>query len=148
MPVGSHRLLGIVLVDSAEEVGRAQLGGGSLVGDGAQVGGGAGLGASFVARPLQPAQEVGLVGARDVYVARAFVRRITLRAMTGALTGMLAGVAGVAVLPPATGGTGLLAQFGFVGAEWGWPAFLPFAAGVVAFWASRTAALNTLKRTA
>lgn len=87
-----------------------------------------------------------LIGARDVYVARAFVRRLTLRAIGGALLGSILGVICVALLPPADQGTGLLAGFGFQGAEWLWPGLLPFATGVVAFWSTRTAALSALKR--
>ncbi len=99
-----------------------------------------------LATNAQVIEVLRLIGARDVYVARAFVRRITLRATGGALAGTLFGLAAVAALPPASEGTGLLADFGFHGVEWGWPCILPFGAGLVAFWATRTAALSALKR--
>ena len=40
-----------------------------------------------------------LVGARDSYIARAFVRRFTLRALGGAAVGTALGMLGVALLP-------------------------------------------------
>jgi len=89
-----------------------------------------------------------LIGARDVYIARAFVRRLTLRAIAGALAGTCLGTLVVALLPAGPEATGLLAAFGFQGAEWVWPMVLPFAAGFVAFWATRTAALTVLGKTA
>jgi cell division transport system permease protein len=99
-----------------------------------------------LASNAQVIEVLRLIGARDVYVARAFVRRVTLRAAGGALAGSAAGTLAVALLPPATEGTGLLAEFGFRGAEWLWPFALPLVAGIIAFLASRTAALSALKR--
>lgn len=89
-----------------------------------------------------------LIGARDVYIARAFVRRLTLRAIAGAAAGTVLGALAVALLPPGQEATGLLAAFGFIGWQWLWLLVLPFAAGFVAFWASRTAALSVLGKTA
>ena len=40
-----------------------------------------------------------LVGARDAYIAQAFVRRFTLRALTGAAVGTVLGAVGLAFLP-------------------------------------------------
>ncbi len=86
-----------------------------------------------------------LVGARDTYIARAFVRRYTLRAFFGAAAGTLAGMVAVALLPPASEAGGFLTGLGFAGAGWLWPlAIAPFA-GIVAFWATRFAALRTLR---
>ena len=87
-----------------------------------------------------------LVGARDVFIARAFVRRFTLRAAAGALGGTLAAMAAIAVLPPAGGEANFLTGLGFRGWEWLWPLCVPVVAAVVAFWATRLAALSRLRR--
>lgn len=85
-----------------------------------------------------------LVGARDVYIARAFVRRFTLRAGAGAVAGAVLGVLMVLALPQ--GGTpGFLTSIGFSGAGWLWPALIPLLTAVVAFFATRGAALRRLK---
>ena len=88
-----------------------------------------------------------LIGARDVYVARAFVRRISIRAIGGTLVGAAIGVILVVILPPPSDPTGLFSAFGFRGIEWLWPFSLPPAAGLVAFASSRWTALGTLRRT-
>lgn len=87
-----------------------------------------------------------LIGARDVYIARAFVRRFTLRAMFGAATGAALGMAAVALLPGASDQGGFLTGLGFQGAGWLWPLAIPPLAAIVAFWATRAAALRTLRR--
>lgn len=86
-----------------------------------------------------------LVGARDAYIARAFVRRFTLRAATGAAAGMVAGLAAIALLPSASVAGGFLTGLGFQGAGWLVPFLLPPVAAVTAFAATRTAALRKLK---
>ena len=96
----------------------------------------------------QVSEVLRLIGARDVLVARAFVRRITLRAMAGALLGSGVGAIIVALFPPADAGTGLLVDFGFRGLQWLSPFLVVPGAGLVAFVATRAAALATLKRTA
>ncbi len=87
-----------------------------------------------------------LVGARDVYIARAFVRRFTGRAFQGALAGTALGMAGIAFLPGADSAGGFLTGLGFHGAGWLWPLVIPPLAGVVAFWATRAAAFRMLRR--
>lgn len=87
-----------------------------------------------------------LVGARDVYIARAFVRRFTGRAFQGALAGTALGMAGIALLPGADSAGGFLTGLGFHGAGWLWPLAVPPLAGVVAFWATRAAAFRMLRR--
>lgn len=84
-----------------------------------------------------------LVGARDDFIARVFVRRFTRRALAGAAAGTLAGVAALALLP--AGGEGLLAGLGFRGAGWLWPAALPPFAALVAYLATRWTAMRVLK---
>ncbi len=86
-----------------------------------------------------------LIGAKDTYIARAFVRRFTLRAMLGALIGTLAGMAAVAVLPPAQDAGGFLTGLGFRGVEWVLPLALPATIGVIAFIATRAAAFRALR---
>ncbi len=86
-----------------------------------------------------------LVGAKDSYIARAFVRRFTLRAMAGALAGTAVAMVGVALLPRADEAGGFLTGLGFQGAGWLLPLMLPPLAGAVAFAATRIAAFRTLK---
>ena len=86
-----------------------------------------------------------LVGARDVYIARAFVRRFTIRAFVGASVGTIAGMIAVALLPRASEAGGFLTGLGFQGVHWFWPLCIPPLAAVVAFWATRMAAFRSLK---
>lgn len=86
-----------------------------------------------------------LVGARDRYIARAFVRRFTRRALSGAALGALLGTIAIALLPRAAAEGAFLTGLGFTGAGWLWPAAIPILAAVTAFWATRIAAFRTLK---
>lgn len=86
-----------------------------------------------------------LVGARDIYIARAFVRRFTMRALTGATVGVIAGILAVMLLPRADVAGGFLTGLGFQGWHWLWPLVIPPLAAIVAFFATRAAALRTLR---
>jgi cell division transport system permease protein len=86
-----------------------------------------------------------LVGARDAYIARAFVRRFTLRATAGSAIGAVAGLLGVLALPATHAAGGFLTGLGFQGLGWLWPFVLPPLAAFVAFAATRAAALRTLR---
>ncbi|WP_226782210.1 cell division protein FtsX [Oceaniglobus trochenteri] len=86
-----------------------------------------------------------LVGARDAYIARAFVRRFTLRALSGAAFGTVLGMIAMALLPRADPAGGFLTGLGFQGAGWLLPLFIPPLAAVIAFWSTRLAALRALK---
>jgi cell division transport system permease protein len=86
-----------------------------------------------------------LVGAKDSYIARAFVRRFTLRTLGGAAIGAAAGLIGVAALPAADAAGGFLTGLGFTGLAWLWPLALPPLAAIVAFLATRRAAFQKLK---
>ncbi|MFN5995716.1 MAG: cell division protein FtsX [Paracoccaceae bacterium] len=86
-----------------------------------------------------------LVGAKDSYIARAFVRRFTLRTFAGAAVGAAAGLIGVAALPGADAAGGFLTGLGFVGLGWLWPFALPPLAAIVAFLATRRAAFRQLR---
>ena len=86
-----------------------------------------------------------LVGAKDAYIARAFVRRFTLRALTGAAIGTVLAMIGVALLPRADEAGAFLTGLGFQGLGWLLPLLLPPLAALVAFGATRYAAFRTLK---
>ena len=86
-----------------------------------------------------------LVGARDSYIARAFVRRFTLRALGGAAIGMALGCLAILALPSADAAGGFLTGLGFQGWHWLWPPVVPVLAALVAFFATRAAARKTLE---
>lgn len=86
-----------------------------------------------------------LIGARDAYIARAFVRRFTLRAFGGAAAGTLLGVVAVTSLPRADEAGAFLTGLGFSGTGWLWPLAIPPFAAIVAFAATRAAAFRTLR---
>lgn len=86
-----------------------------------------------------------LVGARDIDIARAFVRRFTLRAAVGAVAGSALAALAILALPRADAAGTFLTGLGFQGPHWLWPLAVPALAAVVAFLATRAAALRTLK---
>ncbi|MGH1458797.1 MAG: cell division protein FtsX [Paracoccaceae bacterium] len=86
-----------------------------------------------------------LVGARDGYIAQAFVRRFTLRALGGAAVGTIAGLVAVMLLPSAQAEGGFLTGLGFQGVHWLTPLLIPPLAALVGFVATRMAANKTLK---
>ncbi|KGM50523.1 cell division protein FtsX [Pseudooceanicola atlanticus] len=97
-----------------------------------------------LAANAQVIEVLRLVGAEDRYIARAFVRRFTLRTATGALVGMLLGIVAILFLPSAQEEGGFLTGLGFQGGQWLWPILLPPVAALVAFLATRRAALRVL----
>jgi cell division transport system permease protein len=86
-----------------------------------------------------------LVGARDNYIAKAFVRRYTLRTLSGAALGVVLGAGAVLLLPSAQADGGFLTGLGFTGAGWLLPLVIPPLAATVAFVATHLAAARTLK---
>lgn len=86
-----------------------------------------------------------LIGARDITIATAFVRRFTRRAAMGALAGTLVGMLAVWALPAADEAGGFLTGLGFQGWGWLWPLLIPLAAGAIGFGATRSAALRMLR---
>ena len=100
---------------------------------------------SALAANAQVIKVLRLVGARDSYIARAFVRRFTLRAFGGAAVGAALGLIGVALLPSANQAGAFLTGRGFQGLGWLWPFILPPIAGGVAFAATRAAAFRKLR---
>lgn len=101
--------------------------------------------AAALAANAQVIDVLRLIGARDSYIARAFVRRFTLRALTGAAAGTLAGMIAVALIPPPEGARAFLAGIGFTGLDWLWPLAIPPFAALTAFLATRRAAFSTLR---
>lgn len=89
-----------------------------------------------------------LIGATDDYIAQAFIRRFTLRALSGAVAGTLLGMLAVFFLPSGGEAGGFLTDLGFKGANWLWPLVIPLLAACVAFVATRGAAVRTLKELA
>ncbi|WP_371226221.1 cell division protein FtsX [Roseovarius sp. 2305UL8-3] len=86
-----------------------------------------------------------LVGARDGYIAQAFVRRFTLRALGGAAVGAALACFAILLLPSAQAEGGFLTGLGLQGWHWLWPFVVPPLAAGVAFAATQAAARKTLK---
>ncbi|WP_299984478.1 ABC transporter permease [uncultured Ruegeria sp.] len=85
------------------------------------------------------------VGARDRFIAGAFVRRFTFRALFGAAVGTLLGMSGVLLLPEASDAGGFLTGLGFQGIGWVLPVLIPVLGAAVAFLATWSAAQRKLK---
>ncbi len=85
------------------------------------------------------------VGARDRFIAGAFVRRFTYRALFGAAVGTLLGMTGVLLLPEASDAGGFLSGVGFQGRDWILPVAIPILGAAVAFFATWAAARRKLK---
>ena len=87
-----------------------------------------------------------LVGATDRYIAQAFIRRFTLRALSGSALGVAVGVIAVVLVP--SGGSdmsGFLTGLRFQGLGWIVPFLIPPLTAVVAFAATGAAARRTLE---
>ncbi|TLP69176.1 cell division protein FtsX [Parasedimentitalea maritima] len=97
-----------------------------------------------LAANAQVIEVLRLVGAQDSYIAHAFVRRFTLRALIGCGVGVVLGMIGVWLMPAASQEGGFLTGLGFVG--WGWlmPLAIPVLGAVVAFVATSRAAKKRL----
>jgi cell division transport system permease protein len=111
-----------------------------------------GIGAALVALATHGAlaenlpviRTLRLIGARDAFIARSFVRRIVLRAGAGALAGAVAGVLALLAVPAAD--LGLPDGIGLSGADWLLPAAVPVAGVAVAFATARLTAFRLLRR--
>ena len=86
-----------------------------------------------------------LVGARDAFIVRAFVRRFTLRSLGGAVVGVILGATALFTLPGADENAGFLTGLRFQGVEWLWLLLIPPVAALVAFLATRMAAFRALR---
>lgn len=99
-----------------------------------------------LAANLQVIRVLRLIGATDGYIAHAFVRRFTLRAITGALVGTGLGMLAILALPDTSDDRIFLTGLGFQAGQWLSPLALPFLAGVVAFFATRAASNRALRK--
>ncbi|MCK8483297.1 cell division protein FtsX [Aliiroseovarius sp. S2029] len=86
-----------------------------------------------------------LVGAQDNYIANAFVRRYTLRALGGASVGTVLGALAVFLMPSSGEQGNFLTDLGFEGWQWLWPLLIPPLAALVAFAATRQTARTVLQ---
>ena len=86
-----------------------------------------------------------LIGARDLTIATAFVRRLTRRTALGAAAGTLLGMLAVFALPSMNEAGGFLTGLGFSGWGWLWPLLIPPLGALVGFVATRAAALRMLR---
>lgn len=86
-----------------------------------------------------------LVGARDKYIAHAFVRRYTLRSLGGASVGTVLGGLAILLMPSAAEQGNFLTGLGFDGWQWLWPLLIPPLAALVAFVATRQTAQTVLQ---
>ncbi|MGV6840077.1 MAG: cell division protein FtsX [Planktomarina sp.] len=99
---------------------------------------------SALAANRQVIQVMRLIGAKDSYIASAFVRRFTLRAVLGAVLGIVAGTVILLIMPGAGDETGFLTGLRPTGYAWLGPLVLPLLTGAVAFWATRRATARAL----
>lgn len=86
-----------------------------------------------------------LVGAKDTYIASAFVRRFALRALTGAAFGTLTGIVALMIVPSGSDSAGVLTDLSIQGIGWVWVLLIPPLSGLVAFVATRYAAGRVLE---
>ncbi|SCZ50078.1 cell division transport system permease protein [Epibacterium ulvae] len=97
-----------------------------------------------LAANAQVIEVLRLVGAQDSYIANAFIRRFTLRALSGAAAGVAVGMLGVWLLPEASEEGGFLTGLGLTGWRWLWPLVIPPLGALVAFIATSRAANKRL----
>ena len=93
----------------------------------------------------QVIQVLRLIGARDITIAIAFVRRFTHRAAIGAAVGTVLGMGAIALLPDMQAAGGFLTGLAFTGWSWLLPLLVPVVAAIVGFFATRWAALKMLE---
>ncbi len=86
-----------------------------------------------------------LIGARDITIATAFVRRFTRRAALGAAAGTALGLLAMLILPGADQAGGFLTGLGFQGWSWLLPLLIPAVWAGIGFLATRWAALKILR---
>jgi cell division transport system permease protein len=85
-----------------------------------------------------------LIGAKDAYIAAAFVRRFSLRAFSGAAIGSLCGAIVFFFLTGEQDDLSILTGIGFQGLEWLWLFLIPPVFGGVALLATQRAAQKVL----
>lgn len=87
-----------------------------------------------------------LIGARDITIATAFVRRFTRRAAIGSAVGTVLGMLAILALPDMSDAGGFLTGLGFQGLGWALPLLIPVICGLLAFVATRWAAITILRQ--
>lgn len=87
-----------------------------------------------------------LIGAKDSYIAKAFVRRFTIRTLLGALVGTLAAMLAILFLPRVAEEGAFLTGLGFQGWHWLLPLAIPIVAAIIAFVATRVSAFRELSQ--
>lgn len=85
-----------------------------------------------------------LVGAEDRWIANAFTRRFTLRALGGAFAGAIIAAIAVALIPSGVD-AGILSGLGFRGGQWLFILSVPCLAAGLAFLATQIAVARRLK---
>ncbi len=86
-----------------------------------------------------------LVGATDGYIAKAFIRRFTLRTLIGSAVGALLGTVAMLFMPSAGADASFLTGLGFQGATWLVPLMIPLLTASVALFATAFAARRALE---
>jgi cell division transport system permease protein len=87
-----------------------------------------------------------LVGARDRFIVAPIVRRLVVRAVAAAVVGTVAGVVLIRLLP-AGGEPGIFPEgLRLAGWQWGLPALVPVAAGLLAWAAGRLVVARGVRR--
>ena len=86
-----------------------------------------------------------LIGARDGYIVKAFVRRFTLRSFFGACIGVVLGIITLYFMPGENDETGLFVGLRLSGAAWLRPMWVPIVAAIVAYYATQRAAYRALR---
>jgi cell division transport system permease protein len=86
-----------------------------------------------------------LIGAKDHYIAAAFVRRFTLRAFVGASVGVALAAVALFALPGAGDHVAVLSGLRFQGVEWIVLVAVPPVLALVSLLATRYAAMRVLE---
>ena len=98
-----------------------------------------------LAANVQVIRVLRLVGARDAYIAGAFVRRFALRSLIGGGCGAALGIGALLVFPNQASAQSFMVGLSFSGLEWLLPLIIPVMIAFVSFQATKAAAFRTLR---
>ncbi|WP_340302977.1 cell division protein FtsX [Roseobacter sp. HKCCD7870] len=98
-----------------------------------------------LAANVQVIRVLRLVGARDAYIAGAFVRRFALRSLIGGGCGAALGIGALLVFPNQASAQSFMVGLSFSGLEWFLPLIIPVMIAFVSFQATKAAAFRTLR---
>ena len=98
-----------------------------------------------LAANVQVIRVLRLVGARDAYIAGAFVRRFALRSLIGGGCGAALGIGALLVFPNQASAHSFMVGLSFSGLEWLLPLIIPVMIAFVSFKATKAAAIRTLR---